>query len=383
MKKIKNVFLLMLCLFFVGCTKINNEIYNKSYNVGPIDIISLEQAIEEVVENCSPAILGVSVYTRQDIYGYNLVGVGSGIVYKGYAELEDGSEVDLEETINSNNVKTYHYYLVTNRHVIKGGDVVKIYDGTIDEELNAKVLQYDDQVDLAVVSFEHTKYIKPLNFADSDSVKAGSFAIAIGNPSGFEYYGSATFGIVSSSKRYISDDTDGDSVNDWDAEYIQHDVAINPGNSGGALLNIKGEVIGVNTMKFVSDDVDNMGFSIPSNLVKQVVVVLEKGEKPIRLKLGVNCISLKDITEKLMKEENFIIPQGLKYGMYITDINSGGLAESINLKVNDIIVEFNGVLIKESYQLRAELSKFVLGSGEKTIIKYYRDGVIKTQEIIF
>lgn len=383
MKKIKNVFLLMLCLFFVGCTKINNEIYNKSYNVGPIDIISLEQAIEEVVENCSPAILGVSVYTRQDIYGYNLVGVGSGIVYKGYAELEDGSEVDLEETINSNNVKTYHYYLVTNRHVIKGGDVVKIYDGTIDEELNAKVLQYDDQVDLAVVSFEHTKYIKPLNFADSDSVKAGSFAIAIGNPSGFEYYGSATFGIVSSSKRYISDDTDGDSVNDWDAEYIQHDVAINPGNSGGALLNIKGEVIGVNTMKFVSDDVDNMGFSIPSNLVKQVVIVLEKGEKPIRLKLGVNCISLKDITEKLMKEENFIIPQGLKYGMYITDINSGGLAESINLKVNDIIVEFNGVLIKESYQLRAELSKFVLGSGEKTIIKYYRDGVIKTQEIIF
>ena len=253
MKKMKKSILLLLVLlllvFPTGCSQlINNEIYNKSYQVS-IDITEFEDLITAAVEKASPAIVGVSNYERGKLgLLYGLAATGSGVIYECEATYKDGVTTKAcSETMDSDQVMMYTYWAVTNRHVVAstGDNYIKVYLGEEEVKVNANVLGSDDKVDLAVISFEHTKYIQPVEFADSNQVQRGNFAIAIGNPNGYEFYGSATFGIVSFPKRYMSDDTDGDGISDWDSEYIQHDVAINPGNSGGALINIEGKVIGL------------------------------------------------------------------------------------------------------------------------------------------
>ncbi len=109
-----------------------------------------------------------------------------------------------------------------------------------------------------LLKFEYSEYIKPLLFSDSSLVEQGDKSMAMR----LRGSSSATRGIVSHPERYVSDDTDNDGVKDWDAIYIQHDDLINPGNSGGPLLDMYGRVIGINTMKFVSNNIDNMGFSV-------------------------------------------------------------------------------------------------------------------------
>lgn len=373
MKKIKlSLLLVMILLMVSGCGElVTNEIYNRSY-YAEISITEFEELVEATVDKVAPAVLGVSNYQRSALGIYSLEAVGSGVVYRGIAIMNDDTEVAIDDTLDSESVRIYRYYLVTNRHVIENSDRVRVYMGDEDVEVAAEVLQYDDQVDLAVVQFESTKFIQPLDFADSNLLKRGSFAIAVGNPSGYEFYGSATFGIVSYPKRYMSDDTDGDGINDWDSEYIQHDVAINPGNSGGPLVNTKGEIIGINTMKFVSDDIDNMGFSIPSNLVSELVELLEEGIKPQRAKLGVTGIVIRDLDD--VGRSEYAIPEEIVQGFVITSIIPGGVAAQANLIIGDIIVAFNDVNIRYSYELRAELGKMLIGSGDTAIIRIYRSG---------
>ncbi|MDD3171265.1 MAG: trypsin-like peptidase domain-containing protein, partial [Bacilli bacterium] len=244
-KKALVIVIVFMMSFLVGCTGlINNEIYNKSYNVS-IDIDEFEGLIEAAIEKAAPAVVGVSNYEQGKLGIYSLAATGSGVIYSCEATYKDGTTTaDCSETMDSSDVEKYSYNVVTNRHVVESEveNYIKVYLGEEDVKVKATVLGYDDKVDLAVVNFETTKYIQPIEFADSDQLQRGNFAIAIGNPNGYEYYGSATFGIVSFPKRYMSDDTDGDGVADWDSEYIQHDVAINPGNSGGALINIEGQL---------------------------------------------------------------------------------------------------------------------------------------------
>lgn len=380
--------LIMLSLLF-GCTNlINNEIYNKSYNA-TIDIQEFEDLVVAATEKASPAVVGVSSYEGNLISGMVLSSTGSGVIYSCEAIMKDGTvESDCSKTLDTNNkVEEYKYLVVTNRHVIESKSLqskVKVYIGEENAKIDAQVLGYDDKIDIAVISFYYTKYIQPLEFADSELIERGNFAIAIGNPNGYEYYGSATFGIISYPKRYMSDDTNGDGIADWDSEYIQHDVAINPGNSGGALINLKGELIGINTLKLVSDDIDNMGFAIPSNLVKELVEILEKGESPKRFTLG---ISIYEVDVLLNKEDyvegsvpDIILPENIKYGLYVESVDSDGLASG-RLQAGDIILEFNGVKITRTAEFRAELGKIM--TGEVAIIKVYRNGQEVEVKILF
>ncbi|HQC74791.1 MAG TPA: Ig-like domain-containing protein, partial [Bacilli bacterium] len=199
--------------------------------------IDFQQAVIDVIYQTKSSILGVSNYVFDSTLNqYKKSSIGSGFVYEVWFELTDKSIVhSIDDLVTFDDVEKYCYYLVTNKHVVEGSDALKIYLSEEDREIPATLMQYDDKVDLAVVYFEHNRYLKPLVLGDSDLMQSGEFAIAIGNPSGYEYSSSATFGIISHPKRYISDDTDDDGINDWDAEYIQHDVAINPGNSGGPL----------------------------------------------------------------------------------------------------------------------------------------------------
>jgi serine protease Do len=241
----------------------------------------LEQAITEISENSGHAVVGISKY-KKTIFGQDsLEYTGSGVVYDCKAVMKDGSIVsNCETTIDSNQVLKYEYLVITNRHVIEEkeknvrleGLILKIYLGDENEEIGAELIDYHRVVDLAVLKFSHSSYIQPLRFGDSDKLKIGNFVIAIGNPAGHEYYGTTTFGIVSGPKRFISD-----------VPYIQHDAAINSGNSGGALVNLNGELIGINTLKLTTSDIDNiyenMGFAIPANLVWEIVRVLDGSSK--------------------------------------------------------------------------------------------------------
>lgn len=377
-KRLFLIVLVMPLVFLFGCTKlINNEIYNKSYNV-TIDIQEFEDLIVAAIEKAAPAVIGVSGYEKGVLGDYKLASTGSGVVYSCEAKMVDGTIVDdCTKTIDSSNeVEYYKYNAITNRHVIKSSTLfskVKVFMGVEDIKIDATILGYDDKVDIAVITFLHTKYIQPLEFANSEQIQRGNFAIAIGNPKGYEYYGSATFGIISYPKRYISDDTNDDGINDWDSEYIQHDVAINPGNSGGALININGELIGINTLKFVATDTDNMGFAIPSNLVKELIVHLEKGQAPQRMTLGISVYEVKVLLNKEDYQDgtvpDIIVPEDIKYGLYIDSVDVLGLAYG-KLMEGDYILELNGVKINSSQEFRAELGKIL--KGESANLKVYR-----------
>ena len=340
-----------------------------------------EQAIVDVIKNTKDSILGVANYAYNNNNVLVKASVGSGFVYFAYGIKEDGTKVykDLE---TDNDIVKYGYYLLTNRHVVEKSDALKIYLHTIDEEIDATLIQYDDKVDMAVVEFTYDEYIKPLEMANSQELIAGEFCVAIGNPEGFDYSSSATLGIISYPIRYISDDTDGDGVNDWDAAYIQHDAPINPGNSGGPLLNLYGQVVGINTMKFASNEIDNMGFSIPSTDLVELLPYIEKGNIPTRARIGVTVIAIRDLLQGDYEnaEYKYIIPDGQKIGIYITEVTEGSVAYGI-LKADDIMLEFNGVVLKNSLQLRAELGAIVVGSNTTIPVKILRDGKEMTVEL--
>lgn len=215
-----------------------NQIYNSTYDyTGTTDLTSLSNKIVDTVANVKDCVIGISNYKRSGL-SYSLSGVGSGVIYK------------MEELENAK----YKYTILTNYHVVENEDMVKVYiGGSVDKEFNAELLRYKKDDDLAIVTFEYDKVLPVVTFASEDSTRVGDFVIAIGNPNGYDYYNSVTFGMASYIGRHVSGET---------ASFIQHDAAINPGNSGGALFNLDGELIGINTMKIAKVTVEGMGFAI-------------------------------------------------------------------------------------------------------------------------
>lgn len=264
--KIKKIFLLFLMIFtLVGCNQnsnTTNEIYNKTYDVS-IDIIEFQDLIVAVGEKCDKGTIGVTNYKSNGLT-FTVNATGSGFIYEGTATLFDGSVVNVKDIKVSDRVIKYSYFAITNYHVIEGAMVVKAYFGDSFDEVKADVVATNKNKDLAIIKFDTSLYLTPLELGNSDNVKKGQFAIAIGSPQGYDFFNSLTVGIISYANRSIEDEY-GKNL------FIQTDVAINPGNSGGPLLNIYGEVIGVNTMKLVDEEIDLMGFSIPINVVKEFI----------------------------------------------------------------------------------------------------------------
>lgn len=198
---------------------------------GDFDLTALSEKIKTVIEQTKYAVVGVSNYQNN-----TLSAIGSGVIYQ-------------KETHNDN----FTYRLLTNHHVIEDHQKIKIYLGYHDLEEPAEVIDYDSNLDLAIVQFTSNIDITPLTFADPDSVQIGDFALAIGNPTSYDFFGTVTFGIISYPQR---------KMQKYEATFVQHDVAINPGNSGGPLIDMDGKIIGINTLKYASYDIDNLGFSI-------------------------------------------------------------------------------------------------------------------------
>lgn len=216
-----------------------NEILKIIYEMqGELDFSDFDDTLVSLVSQTKEAVVGVSnyAYVSNRDKTLNRVSVGTGTIF---SQVANGDE--------------FTYTLLTNYHVVEDAIVVKIYLGEEDREVEATVLKTDEDLDLALVEFTDAVDITPLVLASEESYHTGDFVYAIGNANGYEYYGSVTFGVISCSNRNL----DGE-----DANFIQHDAAINPGNSGGPLFNMQGEVIGINTLKLASSDIDNMGFSV-------------------------------------------------------------------------------------------------------------------------
>ena len=288
--------------------------------------------VPQVVEKVTPAVVGVSTKSLVRDQFFNVKeqeGLGSGFIIN-----EEG-------------------YVVTNYHVINGAQEVKVIfsDG---KEVNAKVVNYDAERDIAVIKItDDVKMPGIAQLGDSSTVKAGEEVIAIGNPLGKEFSSTVTKGIVSSPNRKMK--TENGNVLD----YIQTDAAINPGNSGGPLINSKGEVIGINTAKKVGEDIEGIGFAIPINEVKTRLGSLSK---PI-LKLG---ITARTVTPELAKENK------LEEGVYVVGVQEFSPAEKAGLKIGDLIIEFGGKRVKTLEELNQAKSQY--NDGDSVPVEIIRDG---------
>lgn len=400
--RVFNIVILIILIFFVSsCTlleqptnKITNNIINNVVDYKTMSIEEFQNAIEIAVNRVQDAVIGV---TTKEIINSGLktseesISIGSGVIYKREAILKNNYLGEI-----SGNIKTYKYYVITNRHVIEKKDDSKKYTyyaylGPEDREFSATLVGFDEKVDLALITFEHTRLINPVDFGNSNEIVKGSFAIAVGNPDGYNYYGSATFGIISGPLRYMSDDTDGDKVPDFYAEYIQHDVAINPGNSGGGLFNIYGELIGINTLKLVNEKIDNMGFAIPSNVASIIVKNYLEPKIPIvRPRLGVLGTEVRSITPAVIEANNLqevpdIYGAETPYGIYVLDITEGGSLHESGILKDDIILSFDDIKITRTYILTAKLNSLLdYKVGDHVTIEYYSrtDKKVNTVTII-
>lgn len=256
-------------------------------------------------------------------------------------------------------------YILTNNHVVDSSQSNSFYELSAankvtvtlynsDKKYEGKIVGQDSQTDLAVVKIE-ADGLAAAEFADSDSIKVGEFAMAVGNPLGLG--SSTTTGIISAINRKITD-SDGKTYS-----LIQTDAAINSGNSGGALVNSEGKVIGVNTMKVSSAGVEGMGFAIPINSTVDITDQLIQYKKVKRPYIGISGI---DLDEQTAKQNNLVI------GVYVKSVDDFSAAEKSGIKPGDVIIEAEGKEIKTMDELNEIKNKHSIGDELKLVVN--RDG---------
>lgn len=301
-------------------------------------------SLTDVVKQVAPAVVGVSTKSvSQDIFfGKQQVmeGIGSGVIFN-----EEG-------------------YVLTNYHVIQGAQEVKVILNNSGEgkEVNAKVVNYDAQRDVAIVKItDDIKMPAVAPLGNSDELLPGQQVVAIGNPLGKEFLGTVTSGIVSAVNRDIIMDQNGTKL-----KFIQTDTAINKGNSGGPLINAKGEVIGINTLKTGEAGVEGMGFAIPINEIKPKLGDLSK---PI-LKIG---IVGKPIDEQTAKDNK--VPQGV----LVAQVQDFSPAQKAGMQIGDIVTSFDGKEVKTITEINEIKGKH--SSGDTVKLEIYRNDSKKTLEI--
>ena len=330
--------------------------------------------VSDVVANVKNAV--VSVINKQSLNQNNLFGS------HGQSRRQNQKTEDSDLTTASEGsgviykVENGYAYIVTNNHVISGSQELEVLmaDGTREK---AELIGADKWTDLAVLKIKADKVTTVAEFANSDEVKAGQTAIAIGSPLGTEFATSVTQGIVSAKDRSVPTDVDGDGKQDWVVTAIQTDAAINPGNSGGALVNAAGQVIGINSMKISKSSVEGIGFAIPSNEVVSIINQLEKSGKVIRPVLGISMVDLTSVSSQ--GRQQLALSNDVKEGVVVADVQDDSSASKGGLKQYDVITEIDGKPITGVQTLRKALYSKTVGSSME--VTYYRNGQKQTTTI--
>lgn len=303
----------------------------------------------QIASKVKPSVVGITAYATSNYgYGETAYSQGSGIILT-----SDG-------------------YVVTNSHVI-GDEASRKYKITVTvsdanhdaEEFSATVIGYDTKADLAILKIDATGLI-PAEIGDSTALVSGDEVVAIGNPGGSQFAGSVTNGIVSGVDRII--DHSGAS-SDSAMKYLQTNAAINPGNSGGALVNIYGQVIGINTAKIVADGYEGLGFAIPMSAAQPIISQLISSGTVARPVLGITC---KVVGEQ--ESQTYDIPVGLK----IVSINA---SSDLNGKaaIGDIITKCDGTDISTLSELQSVIEAKKV--GDSVTLTIYRHSEAATFDI--
>ena len=246
-------------------------------------------------------------------------------------------------------------YIVTNNHVIENADQIKV-KLAMGKEFDAKVVGRDPKTDLALIKIEASDDLTPLEMGDSDRLRVGTWVVAIGSPFGLEQ--TVTAGIVSAKGRTLG-------AGPYD-DFIQTDASINPGNSGGPLINMKGEVIGINTAIFSQGGGNvGIGFAIPVNLAQGIIEQLKNEGQVTRGWLGVG---IQDITPELA--EYYGVKD--KKGVLVTQVFSGDPADKSGIKTGDVIVAVDGKKVSSSRELSRTIANTTV--GERTPVSILRAG---------
>lgn len=311
--------------------------------------------VTDVYEKTKNAVVSVinlqaqnsSLFSSQSSTDLTTASTGSGVIYK---------------------VEGNTAYVVTNYHVIDGSQALQVMlaDGTV---LEGTLVGSDQWTDLAVLKMDASKVSVVAEFANSDEVKAGEMAIAIGSPLGTEFASTVTAGIVSATDRAVESDVNGDSVADWIVTAIQTDAAINPGNSGGALLNEAGQVIGINSMKISTSNVEGMGFAIPSNEVVAIISELEKSGEMKRPVLGITMANVSNLSTSQLNRLNIL---NVSDGVIIAKVTQNGAAQKAGLENYDVITAIDGQSVSSIAALRKIL--YSHKDGDQIEVTYYRKG---------
>lgn len=274
-------------------------------------------SVVDIAKEVGPAVVGITNTSQvQSIFGISeQQSSGSGVIIS-----QDG-------------------YIVTNNHVIENAKELTVQLNTGDE-YSATLIGADSQTDLAVIKIEPKEALTVATLGESAKLQVGELAVAIGNPLGAELSGTVTVGIISGLNRTIQ--TNSNDPNST-MTLIQTDAAINPGNSGGALINAYGEVIGINNMKYASEEVEGIGFAIPIDNVKTIVNdLMESGYVKGRPLIG---ISVQEVTSDLAFRNN------LPVGLYVAQVTEMGPADRAGMQRGDVITAVNGKKIETSSEL--------------------------------
>lgn len=334
---------------------------------GTIDTVSVTDTtktygmdVSGIVESVMPSVVAVNIKSIEEYnygmfggtYQYESEGSGSGIII---------GENDTELLI------------VTNNHVVSDADTVSV--SFIDESsYEAKVKGTNSDSDLAIIvvpkdklSAETKAAIKIAKLGDSNAIKVGEQVVAIGNALG--YGQSVTTGIVSAVNRTNSTNV---------TPLIQTDAAINPGNSGGALINMKGEVVGINSSKYMATNVEGMGYAIPISEIENILDDLMNRETRDKVDedkvgyLGVGCATISKEASEMY---------GMPQGVLVSEVKKDSPAENAGIKKNNIIVEFDGIDIKDAEQLVDLLEYYQAGEEVTVRIAYLDDDEYKEKDI--
>ena len=275
-------------------------------------------------------------------------------------------------------------FIVTNNHVISGSNKVEVLMSS-GKKLPATVVGHDAISDLAVLKINAKDVTEVASFGNSNDIQVGQTALAIGSPLGSEYATSLTEGIISAKKRTI-DVKNSQGVTTGQETVIQTDAAINPGNSGGPLINLAGQVIGINSMKLSSTgsssgsatSVEGMGFAIPSNEVVSIINQLVANGKVIRPALGISLIDLTNVPEE-QQQSVLKLPSSVNGGIVVAKINSNSPLKGSGIEKGDVIVGLGGKKVTNLATLREALYSHKL--GDKVEIEYYHNGDLKKATI--
>ncbi len=350
-KQSRSVVIVILVALLVWSGVLTWQVYElNNSRVQPVSGSNNEVTVNKVVSEMDTDVTQVAEKVRDKVVSVinhrsnSSTSSGSGVVYK----KKDGKIL-----------------IISNHHVVDGAQSIKIRFAS-GEEVDGKVLGSDQFSDLALIEIDAELEVDPFDLGDSSLAKVGEFVIAVGSPMGIEFANSVTFGIVSGKDRTVPVDLDGNGTYDWDMVVLQTDAAISPGNSGGALVNMAGELIGINSMKLSNSDVEGMGFAIPITEVVPIVNQLEEYGKVEYPVIGISAVALSDVNPYYLRVYN--IDKEVTQGVLVSEVTSEGPASKAGIKAGDVITKFGDVELSTFRDFRRQLYSHSIGDTVKLTI---------------